>query len=167
MNSTPLAAWSASFTLAQESGPVAGEAPFIPGAPGGPAPGDTALQTPPAGTPGVPPAGGSSPLDGLIWILIPVMLVFLLTSALSGRKERKRRAELLGSIKRNDRVQTLGGIIGSVVEVTPTEVVLRVEESSNTRIRFARTAIQQVLREGKGPAGADVEAKPATEKTPA
>lgn len=164
MNSSP--AWSALFTLAQDGG-SAGEAPFIPGAPSGPGPDGTALQTPPAGAPGGPPPGGSSPLDSLIWILIPVMLVFLVTSALSGRKERKRREEMLNAIKRNDRVQTLGGIIGTVVDLTSTEVVLRVDESSNTRIRFARSAIQQVLREAKGSAGANVEAKPATEKSPA
>jgi len=38
-----------------------------------------------------------------------------------------------------------GGIIGSVVELKPRTVVLKVDESSNTRITFSRDAIQQVL----------------------
>jgi preprotein translocase subunit YajC len=60
----------------------------------------------------------------------------------------------------------VGGIIGTVVDLTSTEMVLRVDESSNTRIRFARSAVQQVLREGKA-ASADVELKPGAEPAPA
>ncbi len=42
-------------------------------------------------------------------------------------------------------MQTIGGVIGSVVEVKPDYVVLKVDESSNTRITFSRSAIQQIL----------------------
>ena len=52
-------------------------------------------------------------------------------------------------MKRGDRVQTVGGEIGTVVDLTESEMTLRVDETSNTRIRFARSAIQQVLKEGK------------------
>jgi len=92
-----------------------------------------------------PPAG---PFGGnFIFIMLALMLGFMiLTSVMSGRKEKKRRAEMLGTLRKQDRVQTLGGIIGSVVEVKNDEVVLRVDDSSNTRIRFSKTAIQQVLK---------------------
>ena len=65
----------------------------------------------------------------------------------------------MSAIKKHDRVQTIGGVIGAIVEVKPDEVVLKVDESSNTRITFARSAIQQVLAasgEGKkAPAESD------------
>lgn len=69
------------------------------------------------------------------------------------RKERKRRESLLGAIKKHDRVQTIGGIIGSVVEVKPDVVVLKVDESSNTRMTFAKSAVQQILKEAPAPSG--------------
>jgi preprotein translocase subunit YajC len=84
-------------------------------------------------------------------------------TTMAGRKEKKKRAQMLSGVKRGDRVQTIGGEIGSIVELSDTEMVLRVDEASNTRIRFARSALQQVLREGK----AAEDAKARTEPTPA
>ncbi len=42
-------------------------------------------------------------------------------------------------------MQTVGGVIGAIVEIKPDFVVLKVDESSNTRITFARSSVQQVL----------------------
>jgi hypothetical protein len=43
-------------------------------------------------------------------------------------------------------------------------MVLRVDEASNTRIRFARSAVQQILRDAKESGRtADVEVKPKLE----
>ena len=51
-------------------------------------------------------------------------------------------------------MQTLGGMIGTVVEMTDDEVVLRVEEG---RIRMTKGAIQQVItRDGKPASLAEV-----------
>ena len=52
---------------------------------------------------------------------------------------------MLNAIKKHDKVQTIGGVLGAVVEIKPDTVVLKVDESSNTRITFARSSIQQVL----------------------
>jgi preprotein translocase subunit YajC len=47
---------------------------------------------------------------------------------------------------------TIGGIIGSVVTVSDTEVTLKVDESANVKVTFTRGAIQRVLGEGEKPA---------------
>ncbi len=79
------------------------------------------------------------------------LLVFMMvTSMMSGRKEKKKRAEMMSSLKKRDRVQTVGGIIGTIVELKGDEIVLKVDEGSNTRIRFARTAVQSVVKYGRG-----------------
>ena len=54
---------------------------------------------------------------------------------------------MLDNLKRGDRVQTIGGIIGTVVEARETEVVVKVDETNNTKIRFARKAITRVLED--------------------
>ncbi|MCB9856715.1 MAG: preprotein translocase subunit YajC [Phycisphaerales bacterium] len=59
-------------------------------------------------------------------------------------KERKQRAAMLASVKKNDRVVTIGGIIGTVASVRDDEITLKVDESSNTKITFSRSAIQSV-----------------------
>ncbi|GJQ29297.1 MAG: hypothetical protein HBSAPP03_11810 [Phycisphaerae bacterium] len=134
------------FTLAQ-NGTGTVEAVGVPGA------GTTTTPPPPAGAPG---GGASSPGMGPIMWLLPVMLVvMILVSVMGSRKEKKRQAELLSSVKKGDKVQMLGGVIGTVAELGETEIVLRVEEG---KIRFAKSALQGLVRPTV--ASGTVEAKP-------
>jgi preprotein translocase subunit YajC len=80
--------------------------------------------------------------------LILVIAVFWFIMSRGRSKERQKYEEMLNSLKKNDRVQTIGGIIGTVVEVRDGEVVLKVDESNNTKMRFNRSAIKDVIREG-------------------
>lgn len=59
-------------------------------------------------------------------------------------KEKKRRAQMIAAIKKNDRVVTVGGIMGTVVSVKDDDITLKVDESSNTKITFTRSSIQRV-----------------------
>jgi preprotein translocase subunit YajC len=147
------------LTLAQ-----AASQPPVPGAVGGsPAPAAPGVQGAPAGSPAPGGAAPANPFGGMIWIFLLVIILMFVMTSMTGRKQEKQRKAMLTSVKRNDRVQTVGGIIGTVIELTEHEMVLRVDESSNTRIRFARSALQQLLRESKEPARADLEAKPRSE----
>jgi len=93
--------------------------------------------------------GGGTPG---IWIGLLLMLGVFYVIMLSGsRKEKRRRQEMLSAIKKNDRVMTIGGIVGSVVSVNETEVTLKVDESANVKITVIRSAIQRVLREDERP----------------
>ena len=87
-----------------------------------------------------------------IWIGLILMLVVFYGIVLSGnRKEKRKRQEMLAGIQKNDRVMTIGGIIGSVVSTNETEVVLKIDESANVKITVTRGAIQRVLAEGEKP----------------
>ncbi|MBU0639419.1 MAG: preprotein translocase subunit YajC [Planctomycetes bacterium] len=92
------------------------------------------------------PGGGSLLSSPLIGILLMVA-VFYFIMMRGGRKDRRRHQEMLDSMQRNDRVQTIGGVIGTVVEVRENEVVLKVDETSNTKMRFSRGAIKEVIRD--------------------
>ncbi len=89
--------------------------------------------------------GGSFFGPELLTIMIVVLGAMLLFSVFAGRKEKKRRQAMLNALQKGDKVQTIGGILGTVVEVRDNEVVVKVDESSNTRMRFARQAIANVL----------------------
>jgi len=82
-------------------------------------------------------------------LIIVVFLVFMLMMGSGKRKQEKQRRALLNQIKRGDRVQTIGGIIGKVVEAEKDRILLKVDESSNTKIWFSRSAIHRVLDEEK------------------
>jgi preprotein translocase subunit YajC len=114
-------------------------------------PGETTATPDPAsaagGAPGGAPTGRpSGALDPtLMFVLLGAVLLMFVFSLSGQRRERKKREAMLSAIKKHDTVQTVGGVIGAIVELKPDFVVLKVDESANTRITFARSAIQQVI----------------------
>ncbi|MCC7406799.1 MAG: preprotein translocase subunit YajC [Phycisphaeraceae bacterium] len=94
------------------------------------------------------PAAGAQPQPSPWGMWLPIILVFVVFYFLlivPQRREKKKRAELLAAVKKGDRVQTVGGMIGTVMDLRPNDVLLKVDENTNTRIRFSRSAIQAVL----------------------
>jgi len=97
-------------------------------------------------------AQGGGGTDPVLWIGLILMLVVFYAILLGGnRKEKKKRQDMLANIERNDRVMTIGGIIGTVVSIKDNEVSLKVDESANVKIIVIRSAIQKVLAEGEKP----------------
>ena len=91
------------------------------------------------------PPTQTNPMAFLFPLLI-AMVVFMMLSTRSQRKREKReREEMFARMARNDRVQTVGGVIGTVLSVKDDEVVLKVDESTNTKMTFAKTAMQRIL----------------------
>lgn len=79
---------------------------------------------------------------------VPVMIgivAFLLIVVRPERKERQKRESLLANLKKNDRVQTIGGAIGTVADLSPDGKRVTVKFGDSTRIQFVRSAIQAVL----------------------
>jgi preprotein translocase subunit YajC len=107
-------------------------------------------QNPPPVAPATAPSGPPAWTQFVpIILIIGVFYIFLWRSK---RGEAKKRTDMLGQLKRGDRIQTIGGIIGNVVEVRDEDVLVKVDETSNTKIRFSRSAIHRVLGEEKADA---------------
>lgn len=107
-----------------------------------------AQATQPAGppTPGaVPPLTTGEIFMRQIFPLLLVIIVFWWVMSRGRNKERQAYEAMLGSLQRNDRVLTTSGIIGTVVDVRDTEIVLKVDESNNVKMRFAKHAIKEKL----------------------
>jgi len=77
--------------------------------------------------------------------LLAMFAVFYFLILLPQKKEKKRHASILQNLKKNDKVVTVGGIVGTVANVVndSKEITLKVDD--NTRIKFLRTHIGQVL----------------------
>ncbi len=79
-------------------------------------------------------------------IVVVVVWIYFLRSKRGGDKELTNR---LKDLKRGDRIQTIGGILGTVVEARESDVVVKVDESNNTKIKFSRKAIASVIEDEK------------------
>ena len=91
------------------------------------------------GAAGVPEA----PFD--IFTLLMIAAIFLVFMTLMGGRKEKKRRQQLSKVGKHDRIMTRGGIIGSVVESKEDVVVIKVDESRDTRITLNRQYIEAVL----------------------
>ena len=116
-----------------------------------------AQATNPAAAPGTPGAPGTTPADGPPpWLqLVPFIFLIALLLFFSMRTkkgEAQKREDMLSKLKKGDEVQTIGGLFGRVMEVKDDRVILKVDESTNTKVACSRTAIHRVTTEEKGAA---------------
>ncbi|MFP4355598.1 MAG: preprotein translocase subunit YajC [Phycisphaerae bacterium] len=93
--------------------------------------------------------GGAGFLEGsgMLLLMLAGFMVLWIFMGRSRRKQQQKRKEMLGQLKKGDKVITIGGILGTVMEVRANEVSVKVDETNNTRMHFARWAIQSVGQE--------------------
>ena len=93
------------------------------------------------------PKGQEAPFWMMIAPWLPIILLFFLLIVWPQKREQAKRDQMLKGIKKNDRVVTSGGILGTVANISADgkEITLKVDD--NTRIKFLRASISQVLGE--------------------
>ncbi|MHC4076171.1 MAG: preprotein translocase subunit YajC [Planctomycetota bacterium] len=83
-------------------------------------------------------------------IILGLMFVVMYFLLFRGpRKKQQQHKQMVSTLKKNDRVRTIGGVIGTVVDVKDDEVTLKVDESNNTKIKVIPSAIGRNLSSGK------------------
>ena len=104
---------------------------------------------------GTPPAGAEGP----VWLPQLVMfgsiaLIFYFLLIRPQQKQEKARRAMLDSMKKKDRVVTSGGLLGTVIDLRDDEVVVKVSENPDVKVRVRRSSVVEVLREGTAAQGA-------------
>lgn len=83
---------------------------------------------------------GASPWSSLIFILL-LIVVFWLFFIRPQSKRAKEEQRFRDNLKKGDKVVTIGGFHGKVVEVKDTTVVISI--APNTEVEVEKTALQQ------------------------
>ncbi|OGX68666.1 MAG: preprotein translocase subunit YajC [Paenibacillus sp. RIFOXYA1_FULL_44_5] len=91
--------------------------------------------------------GGSSGILGLVVPLVLMFAVFYFLLIRPQQKRQKTRNSMLGSMKKGDKVVTIGGLHGTIMEMMEDVVVLRVNDS--TKMTFDRSAINSIKESAK------------------
>jgi preprotein translocase subunit YajC len=99
-------------------------------------------------------AAGEVAKPNPIMQFLPFILMFVILYFLIIRPQRKRQKEhqgLLDNLKINDEVTTNAGIVGKIVNIKKDKntVVLRVDDTTGTKIEFVRSAIAGVVTDEK------------------
>ncbi len=96
-------------------------------------------------------AGGGDPFT----MMLPFVLIFVVFYFLLIRPQQKRQRqhrEMLGQLRRGDKVVTAGGVVGKVSKV-PDEGEIEVEIAENVKVKVVRETITAVLTKNAPPAG--------------
>ena len=100
-------------------------------------------------------AGGTA---AVVMQLLPLILIFVVFYFLLIRpqqKKMKEHREMLGQLKRGDRVVTAGGIVATITKVKDGSDEIEAEIAPNVKVMVVRGTIGSVLR----PEAANDEAK--------
>ena len=87
-----------------------------------------------------------------IWSFLPFILIFVVIYFLIFRGPKKReqkQRQMVQALEKNDKVRTIGGIVGTVVDIKDDEVTLKIDESNNTKIKIATSAVGRNLTKEK------------------
>jgi preprotein translocase subunit YajC len=88
------------------------------------------------------PGGGGSQQGGIVDVLIPFAIIFVIFYFVLIRPQQKKNKDhqkFLGELKKGDNVVTSGGIIGKVVGVA--DKVITIEIGDNVKIKVLRDFI--------------------------
>ena len=83
---------------------------------------------------------------GLLFTLVPLLLIFAVFWFFIIRPQKKReseRKEMIEALNKGDKVVSAGGIHGTVTQIDDESVLVQVD--NNTKLRFEKSAIGQVL----------------------
>ena len=94
------------------------------------------------------PAAGAQPsIVSTLLPLLPIPILFYFLMIRPKQVEDRKRQEMIGALKRNDRVMTAAGIYGTVVSVDADHdrVVLRVDDDKGLKLTFSRSSVLRVI----------------------
>ena len=72
--------------------------------------------------------------------MIAIMYLFIFRGP---KKKQKQHAQMVDSLQKNDKVQTIGGILGTIIDVKDGEITLKIDESNNTKMKVTPGAISK------------------------
>jgi preprotein translocase subunit YajC len=89
-------------------------------------------------------SGGASSL-GLLLPMLGIGLLFWFFMIRPMKRQEQERQQLLASLKKNDKVVTSGGIIGTIASIKEKEDEVTLKVDDNVRLRMTRGSIVRIL----------------------
>ena len=94
------------------------------------------------GTSGAQGEGGAAGGSGFFIMLIAIFAIFYFLMIRPESKRRKERQQMLDALKRHDKIVTVGGLYGEVIDVHDDRVVIRIGE--DIKVEVAKSAVSAI-----------------------
>ena len=92
-------------------------------------------------------AGGGQAANpwGMLWPILAIFAVMYFLIFRPQMKKQKQQKQMIETVKKGDKIVTVGGIFGTIAGVKEKEGTLLVKISDNTKIELVRTSVAKVL----------------------
>ena len=98
------------------------------------------MGAPQAGDPNA--AAGPGSLIGSLLPIIAIIAIFYFLIIRPQNKKRKETEKMHASLKKGDRIVTIGGLYGTIHSVKDTTVIIKADD--NVKLEFLRSAISSI-----------------------
>ena len=88
-------------------------------------------------------AAPAGQMGSLVFTIVAMILIFYFFLIRPQKKQEKETKKMLDALKKGDKIVTIGGIYGTIFNVTESTVVIKVDD--NTKIEFSKTAVSRVI----------------------
>ncbi len=98
-----------------------------------------------------PPTGGQTPNPFVQ--LVPLVLIFVVFYFFLIRpqqKKQKEREKVLDSLKRGDKIVTIGGMHGTVAGIDSEKKTVLIQIADNQKVTFDRSAVANIEKQEAG-----------------
>lgn len=87
-----------------------------------------------------------SPFTSMILMFAIIFMIFYFLIQRPQNREKRQQEEMRNSVKKGDKVVSIGGIHGTVTAVDTTNNIISVQVDRNVKIDFSKAAISSVIR---------------------
>ncbi len=84
---------------------------------------------------------GPGGLDFIVMFVLPIVIIMYFFFIRPQKKKEKEKQQMIDNLKKGDRVTTVGGILGKVVNVSEDKVTLLIDEKKDVKMKFVKPAI--------------------------
>lgn len=108
--------------------------------------------------------GNSTMITVIFIVIIVAMIGLLIWQTISGKKKQKEAQNMVNQLKKGDRVKTIGGVCGFVVEINDAENTFVLEtgtDDNKSYVKFDKGAIYQTAPANGSAVEAEASAKAA------
>jgi preprotein translocase subunit YajC len=91
-----------------------------------------------------PGEGGEGAFTGTLIMFLLIIFIFYFLIIRPQQKRQKERQRLLDSVKKGDKVVTVGGMHGEVVGIEDNTILLKVAD--NVKLKFDRSSVNAITK---------------------
>jgi preprotein translocase subunit YajC len=88
--------------------------------------------------------GQGNPMKTMLPLMIIMFAVMYFLIIRPQRQKEKKRLEMISNVRKQDRIVTAGGVHGVVTSVKDNEIIVRIDDAKDVKIKIDKSAVTSV-----------------------